>query len=260
MNSLLSALPAEPQVLLAATAVMLFAGLVKGAVGFGLPLLFTAGLSLVLPIQVVVALIAIPAMVTNLYQAQHTGMRDALACLLEFRLLVGVVLVVTWFCTHLVGILPEQTLMLILGAGAFSLTILQVAGWPRQISPRGRLPAEIAFGLVAGFFGGLSGLWGVVLVNYFLALRLGKDRFVTTTGITWMVCTIPYVIGHIQHGILTAPLAVWSVAGLVPTLGGMWIGRRIQKLLNPVIFRRLVIFVVLLATLNLIRRGLGIGG
>jgi len=255
MPPVLAALPVELHVLLFSVAVMVGAGVVKGAIGFALPLLFLTGLSLVLPIQTVVALIAIPALVTNLLQAQYTGLSAALRSLREFRLLYAVLFFTTLLSTQLVGILPAQTLILILGLGAFALTLLQVFGWPRRIPARARPLVELAYGLVAGFFGGLSGLWGSALLTYFLALRLEKEKFVTTTGVAWLVASVPYLLGHVQHGVLTAPLAAWSAAALLPTLGGVWIGRRIQTRLDPILFRRAVLFVLVLATLNLIRRG-----
>ncbi len=239
-----------------AVAVMVAAGIVKGTIGFALPLLFLVGLSFVLPVQTVVALIAIPAVITNVLQAQQTGIRAALDSLREFWLLNLVLFCTTLAATRLVVRLPEQQLILILGIGAFTLALLQTREWNLTI-PRGLRPwLEVPFGLTAGFFGGLSGLWGTALLPYFLALRLPKTKFVRTTGVAWLVASIPYVAGHIENGVLNLSSAPWSAAALVPTLAGMWIGRRIQDRLDPVVFRRLVLLVLLLATLNLIRRGI----
>ena len=239
-----------------AVAVMVAAGIVKGAIGFALPLLFLGGLSIVLPIQVVVAMIAIPAIATNVLQAQRTGLRAAWETLREFWLLNLILFVSTLVCTRLVVSLPERTLVLILGFGAFTLAVLQAFEWPREVPRRWRKFLEVPYGLVAGFFGGLSGLWGTALLTYFLALHMPKEKFVRTTGVAWLVATIPYVAGHLENGVLSRDLIPWSAAALIPTLGGMWIGRRIQDRLEPAAFRRLVLAVLLLATLNLIRRGL----
>ena len=247
---------AGPGVLVFAIAVMLAAGIVKGAIGFALPLLFLGGLSLVLPIQTVVALIAIPALASNGLQAFRTGLPALLATLREFWLLNSILFATTLVCTGLVVRLPEQRLVLILGLGAFLLALLQAFEWPRGIPRRWRQVLEVPYGLVAGFFGGLSGLWGTALLTYFLALRLPKEAFVRTIGVAWLVATVPYVAGHASSGVLSRELLPWSVAALAPTLCGLWIGRRIQDRLDSTGFRRLVLAVLLLATLNLVRRGL----
>lgn len=258
MPDLLSSLPFEISATAFAFAigVMFAAGIVKGTIGFALPLLFLGGLSVVLPIQAVVALIAIPALATNFLQAQRTGMRAAFETLREFWLLHIILFTTTFVCTRLVVSLPERALILILGIGAFTLALLQAFEWPRRIPRNWRKFLEVPYGLVAGFFGGLSGLWGTALLTYFLALRMPKEKFVRTTGVAWLVATIPYIAGHWESGVLSSELAPWSAAALIPTLGGMWIGRKFQDRLNPVAFRRVVLVVLLLATLNLIRRGI----
>jgi len=256
MIEFFSGVSVEWYVLLVAVAVTLFAGVVKGAIGFALPLLFLTGLSLVLPIQTVVALIAIPALVTNLLQAQYSGLSVALRTLREFWILCATLFVVTLLSTRLVGVLPAQTLILVLGVGALALTLLQIVGRPRRIPRRVRPYVELAYGGAGGFFGGLAGLWGATILTYFLALRLDKEKFVTVTGVAWLAGSVPYVAGHAQQGVLTAPLAAWSAAALIPTLGGMWIGRRVQNRVNQVLFRRAVLFVMVISTLNLIRRGI----
>ena len=236
--------------------VMTASGIVKGAIGFALPLLFLGGLSVVMPVKDVVALIAFPAIVTSFLQAQRNGARAFFESLREFWLLHIILFVSTFYCTRLVVALPQKSLFLILGTGAFTLALLLTFKFPGKIPHGWRRILEVPYALVAGFFGGLSGFWGTVLLTYFLALRLPKEKFVRTTGVTWLVASIPYVAGHIENGVLSLKLAAWSALALIPTLAGMWIGRRIQDRLNPAVFRRLVLAVLLLATLNLIRRGI----
>ena len=140
MPYLLSSLPFEISATAFAFAigVMIAAGIVKGTIGFALPLLFLGGLSVVLPIQAVVALIAIPALATNFLQAQRNrnagGLRDASrnsgcstsSCLRQRS-----------SATRLVVSLPERALILILGIGAFTLALLQAFEWPREIPRNG---------------------------------------------------------------------------------------------------------------------------
>ena len=59
--------------ILLALAVFLIAGVVKGLVGMGLPTITIALTSLVLPLSDTIALIALPTIFTNLWQAAVGG-------------------------------------------------------------------------------------------------------------------------------------------------------------------------------------------
>ena len=50
----------------------------------------------------------------------------------------------------------------------------------------------------------------------------------------------------------TLPLSVWLV---VPAVIGIWLGFKVQDRINQELFRRLTLWVLFLAGLNLIRRG-----
>ncbi len=237
-------------------AVLLLAGIIKGVSGFALPLTILAGLSFVLPAQTVVATIAFPALVSNFLQAQRTGAKPAMETFREYWLLNLILVATVFACTRLVVTLDEQFFFLILGVGAFSLGVLQALGWPRRIPENLHLPLQVPFGLVAGFFGGLAGIWGAALLIYYLSLRLKKTEFVRAVGVSYFVASIPYVVGHLRNGVLNFETAQLSLLALIPTLIGLGIGQAIQDRLNQTVFRRVVLAILLLMTLNLVRRGI----
>ena len=246
----------DPGALLLATAVAVAAGFVKGVSGMALPLVLLTGLSLILPVPVVAAIIAIPALVANVLQARAAGGIAALATFREFWLLNTTLFLTTFASTQLLVALEERTLLLTLGTGAFCLAALQALGPQRELPKRWRKPLELPCALVGGFFGGLSGLWGTVLVIYFVALRLDKEAFIRATGVALLAGSIPYVAGHLQSGILNSTTLPLSAAATAPVLAGLWAGRKLRNHLNLVTFRRIVIAILLVAALNLIRRGI----
>ena len=245
-----------PWIPLAAFLVAGLAGFIKGVTGVGLPLIFVTGLSLILPIEVVVAMIAVPALVTNVMQASNAGRAAAWATFSEFWLITTILFCMTLLCTQLVVVLERRTLLLLLGIGVFLITSSQTLGpqlwWPE----RWRKPIEVLYGIVAGFFGGLSGLWGTALISYFMALRMDKESFVRTTGVAWLAGSIPYTIGHLQNGILNATTIPLSIAAVAPAVIGMWLGKKLRHRINLSTFRRITTIVILLSALNLIRRGI----
>ena len=156
----------DPGALLLATAVVVAAGFVKGVSGMALPFVLLTGLSLIPPVPVVAAIIAIPALVANVLQARAADGVAALATFREFWLLNTTLFLTTFASTQLLVALEERTLLLTLGTGAFCLAVLQALGPQRELPKRWRKPLEFPCALVGGFFGGLSGLWGTVLVLY----------------------------------------------------------------------------------------------
>lgn len=242
--------------ILFAAATVLLAGFIKGVSGFALPLTMVAGLTLILPAETVVAMIAFPALVTNFLQARRAGLAMALATLRQYWLL-NLILVLTVFAsTWLVVTLDERSLFLVVGSGGFVFSVLQVLGRPRHLPENWQFALQAPFGLVAGVLGGIAGIWGVALVNYFLALRISKPAFVQALGVTYFVACIPYIAGHVQTGVLNTATAPLSLLALIPALLGLRLGIALQDRLDPVRFRQIVLIILLLITLNLVRRGL----
>jgi uncharacterized membrane protein YfcA len=62
-------MPDDSLVLVATLAIFLFAGFIKGIVGLGLPVLAIGLLSLLMPPAQAVALLTVPSIVTNVWQA-----------------------------------------------------------------------------------------------------------------------------------------------------------------------------------------------
>ena len=56
--------------------------------------------------------------------------------------------------------------------------------------------------LVAGFFGGLSGIWGPPLVMYLLALRLPKVEMVRVQCLSFLLGSVVLFVAHLRSGVL----------------------------------------------------------
>ena len=67
-------------------AVAVLAGLIKGMVGFGMPMILISGLSSVLPPDVALGWLILPTLVTNGWQALRQGVRAAWESIRRFRL------------------------------------------------------------------------------------------------------------------------------------------------------------------------------
>lgn len=238
-----------------AVAITLAAGVVKGVVGFAMPMIMISGLASVLAPDLALALLILPTLATNLWQATRGGLREVWAAArIHWRYLV-IVCIGILAAAQLVRVLPDQLMFLILGVPVVSFACLQLAGWRVRMPPRGRRAFEFGIACLAGLFGGISGVWGPPTVIYLTALDVPKAQSVRVQGVVYGTGAVMLAAGHIRSGVLTWETAQASALMIVPALVGLAIGFRIQDQIDQAIFRRLTLVVLVLAGLNLIRRG-----
>ena len=110
--------------------------------------------------------------------------------------------------------------------------------------------------MVAGFLGGISGIWGPPTVMYLTALGTQKHEQMRAQGVIYGLGAVSLVGAHIGSGVLNAATWPLSAAMIVPALIGMFCGRQVMDRIDQVVFRRATLFVLLVAGLNLMRRAL----
>ena len=236
----------------AAVGVTLLAGFVKGAVGFAMPMIMISALGSFLTPDMALAALIGPTLMANLWQALRKGIGSALQSALRFRrfLLVGLVFLIG--SAQLFRILPVQVLFLLIGTPVVLFSITQLMGWRPRFS--GGL-AEVILAAIAGFSGGLSGVWGPPTVAYLTAMDTPKTEHVRVQGVIYACGAVALLMAHIQSGVVRAETVPMTLAMLVPAAVGMWIGVRLHDRMDQERFRTATLGVLVLVGLNLIRRG-----
>ena len=243
----------SPMFFMAAFVVTLFAGFVKGAVGFAMPMIMISGLGSFLPPETALAALILPTVVANLWQALRQGLWRAVQSMqLVWRfLLVGLVFLAG--SAQLFTVLPTQVLFLLIGAPITLFSAAQLLGWrPRFV---GRA-AEFILAAIAGFSGGLSGVWGPPTVAYLTAMDTPKAEHVRVQGVIYGLGAVALLLAHIQSGVVSRETVPLSLAMLVPSMVGMWVGLKLHDLMPQERFRMMTLAVLVVAGLNLIWRGL----
>jgi hypothetical protein len=234
------------------TAVFLFAGTIKGAIGIGLPTISISIMAQFLDPRLAISLVLIPVIVSNFWQFSKAEKRGQLvanywifaACLCFFLLVVSAFALKT----------STDTLLLILGIAVVIFTVVTLMGQPPTI-PKGydRL-AQIVGGTAGGILGGLTAIWSPPMLIYFLARRIPRDEFIGATGFLLFLGGIPLAFNYWRGGILEGQLMLLSIAMIAPTLLGFTLGAVIRKRLDAEKFQKIVLIFFLLMGLNLIRR------
>jgi uncharacterized membrane protein YfcA len=244
--------------LFGAAAVLFVGGLVKGAIGFALPLIALSGMGAFLPVPTAVALMIVSALIANVWQALNFGWGAALGNFRDYRLLNLTALPMILLGSQILPGLGERPVFLTIGVVVAIFATLQLVGW-RPPDPRGTAwerPLEVGVGVAAGFLGGIGGTWGPPITFYLLARRTPPADAVLTMGVSFLLGSIVLSGGLLLSGILNERTWPLSVLGIVPVMLGMWVGLRLSTRLNPVTFRRATLAMLVLMGLNLLRRGL----
>ena len=240
----------------AAFGVTLMAGFVKGAIGFAMPLVMISGLSLFLDPLVAVAGIVLPIVMSNILQVMRFSWSQAGEVLREFWRYILIICVMILISAQFVTMIPTQTFYLVLGVPVVILSLIQLIGVRVRIAPAWRRASEWIVGFVSGTIGGLTGTWGPPTVLYLIALDTPKAKQMLVQGVVYGLGSVTLLVGHLQSGVLNAVTAPWSAALLIPALLGMQLGFLMSDRMNPVMFRRATLFVLMIAGANLVRRGL----
>lgn len=256
MLSVLPVLSAvSPGELALAVVVAGLAGTVKGLVGFAMPMILLSGLGMFLSPELALAGLILPTLASNGIQALRHGPRAALASVRRFGVFLGVGLVFLLASAQLVPVLPVSTMLLIIGIPVAGFAIMQLFGvyWVLA-GPSRRI--EAALGAFTGFIGGLSGIWGPPTVLYLTALNTPKSEHLRVQGVIYGLGAVALLAAHVGSGVMRAETAPFSLALVAPALLGMWLGGRMHERINQDGFRRATLIVLLIAGLNLVRRGL----
>ena len=242
-------------ILLAAAAITFFAGFVKGATGFAMPMIMISGLGSILPAETALAILILPTLVSNMFQSFRQGWRAALAVVRRFWLYIGVMIAVLVVSAVMVTRVPQTVMFFAIGVPIMLFAVVQLAGAQFRLAPQTRIRDEVMFGTVSGLVGGVSGVWGPPLVAYLVAIDVEKREAVRTLGVIFAVGAVALAGAHLRSGVLNAETIPLSAAALVPALGGLALGTRLHDRMPQATFRRVMLGVLAVAGLNLVRRG-----
>lgn len=243
-----------PELLALILAVYLAAGFVKGAMGFGLPVVAVTLLPFLVPVETALALNALVILSTNVQQIFQAGATRA-GLMAAWPMMLGMAMMVPVGARFTVGI-PTPALMIILGsfvllfvASSFLNPALRVPrGWERRIG--------FGMGLVSGFVGALTSSPGPIFVMYVVSLHLARPVFMAGLGFIMTLFGIVVTGSYIWVGVVRWEHVPTGLLATVPAILGMWLGNVVGRRLGVEAFRRIVLILLGFLAVLMIRRAL----
>ena len=225
-------------------AVFLLAGTVKGLVGLGLPTIVIALTTLFLPLTEAMAMIALPTIFTNVWQAAVGGNFWRIVRR-QWPLIVP--LAATLYLTMwLVGQRGPNWAFLVLAGVLIVYSGLGLLRIRLHIHADLEKPLAPVIGVVSGFVAGVVGVPIIPLMPYLQGLDVRASELVQTLGVVLCATSFALALSLLSFGLLDGPRAVVSAAAVLPALAGMWVGQRIRLRLSVEQFRLAVFWALLL--------------
>lgn len=242
--------------LFAAIGVTFVAGAIKGALGFAMPMILISGLSSFMSVELALAGLMLPTLVTNLSQAFRQGWKAAWGTVRTYWRMLSVMVLLLAISAQLLVALSDRVLLVLLGGPIVAFALIQLAGVPLRLPVQRRRRAEWISGAIAGIYGGISGIWGPPVMIYLISVDTGKYDMVRVLGVVFLVGAVALIGGHLVSGVATAQSLGFSALLVVPGMLGLWLGYFVQDRLDPVQFRRWTLIMLVLTGLNLLRQAL----
>ncbi len=245
----------EPTIIAWLSLSIFIGGLAKGLSGVALPITTLAVALNFVDARTGLALLAVPILMTNIWQAFGTG--DIFGPLKRFWFMAIVFVLALYVGSLLVSILDEAVLFAMMGVSALIFAVSQLfkPNTPALSSNAERILGPIA-GVLGGVMGGLTSVWGPPIIMFLFSLKLDKDTWVRSVTGLYLIGAIPLVFFYVQNGVLDGDMLWLSFAACVPVMVGILIGERARKHINEEAFRKFLLIVLLIVGVNMLRRAI----
>ncbi len=243
-------MPPLPAVAFALAAVFL-AGMTSGLTGFGLALVATPLLILVLPPKVVVPLLALHGTLNNaliLYESRKwVDLRRIWPLMLAgiAGVPLGAYLLVVW---------DVNTLKAFIGTAVALAALAFLLGFRRQFR-RERL-AALPIGLVSGLLNGSVGMAGPPVILFFANQGVEKRAFRGNLAAYFVALSVVTVPAYAVGGLVTGQVLAYAALLLPVQALGLFAGTRLVNRVDEALFRRVALAVVGVAGLLALATGL----
>ena len=238
-------------------AVFLFCGTVKGIVGFGLPVLAIAMLSLTFDARIGMVLVLMPAITTNIWQSfVGNGLREIIRRIWPFLLTA---MIAIWFASGFLkvvdGALLARLLARLLGLLLVIYALSTLAGVTLELGGSREKWAGPLVGVLNGVFTGLTGSLSVPGVLFLNSIGLPRALLRQAMGLLFLVSSTTLMIALYFRGALSIEANLVSALSVVPALAGMLLGEWLGKYLPEDLFRRIFLIGLTMLGATLILNG-----
>jgi uncharacterized membrane protein YfcA len=232
---------------------LVIAGLAKGVIGVGMPVVAFPLLSMLVDVPTSVMLLSMPLVLSNIPQALEGG-------------LVGQTL---WSLTPvLVGMIPGVWIGVVVllyvdpavanvAAGAVVILVAALNLFAPKLRVQQRMigPVGLGAGFCGGLLGGIAAMAGPLVFIFLLAKGLSGRAFTKEASMFLVVSSILLAAALLSSRQFDWRDVVISTLATAPVVLGMLVGQKLRDAIPADAFRKLVVLAVLLSGAQLVWKG-----
>lgn len=226
---------ASTTLLASIAAIFLLAGFVKGMIGMGLPTVAVGLLGLMMTPSQAAAILIVPSLVTNIWQALAGGHFRAVVIRL-WPMLVGIC-IGTWAGYLWMPSANSGEATVWLGVALAVYAVFGLCNLHPKTPRRHEGWVGVLAGIATGAISASTAVFAIPGVPYTQSLGFDRDKMVQALGLFFTVATVALAVALSHAGEMNRAVAVPAIAALAAALIGMVAGQKIRGLASPKTFR-----------------------
>jgi uncharacterized membrane protein YfcA len=238
----------DPTIVVIIIFAILAGGLIKGTLGFGMPMVALPIIAFVIPATTAMIILCAPILLTNFLQIKFKQGVSSYRFLPMFvSLVIGLIV-----GARLILEINLNTITQIIAVSIIFAALINCFGFKIQNPNKNRekiMTSIIGFG--SGILGGLSTFYGPPMLAYLVASDLPKEKFVRTVSAMYFIGSFPLYGSLIYYGFATKEDIIMSIFLILPAFISQQIGTRIRDKINQKQFRICILATLIILGISL---------
>lgn len=238
----------DPSIVLVIILAVLAGGLVKGTLGFGMPMVALPIIAFIIPPTTAMILLCAPIFLTNFLQIKFKeGVSSYRFLPMFISLVVGLII-----GARLILEIDINTITQIIAVSIIFAALVNCFGFKiNNIKQNYEKIITTIIGFGSGILGGLSTFYGPPMLAYLVAVDLPKEKFVRTVSTMYFIGSFPLYGSLIYYGFATKEDLIFSLILIIPAFISQQIGTKIRDKINHKQFRNLVLSTLIILGISL---------
>mgnify|MGYP000293454772 FL=1 len=239
----------DPFIILVIILAVLSGGLVKGTLGFGMPMVALPIIAFVLPATTAMILLCAPIILTNFLQIKfNQGVSSYRFLPMFLSMILGLIIGARLILEININTITQIIALSIIFAALVNCFGIKI----NNINTKSEKTITIILGFGSGILGGLSTFYGPPMLAYLVAADLPKEKFVRTVSTMYFIGSFPLYGSLIYYGFATTQDLIVSLGLLIPAFISQQIGTKIRDKINQKQFRICILATLIILGVSLL--------
>ena len=239
----------DPTIIIIIILAVLAGGLVKGTLGFGMPMVALPIIAFIIPPTTAMILLCAPIFLTNFLQIKfRQGVSSYRFLPMFLSLIIGLII-----GARLILEIDVNTITQIIAVSIIFAALVNCFGIKiKNINKNHENTITSLIGFGSGILGGLSTFYGPPMLAYLVAVDLPKEKFVRTVSTMYFIGSFPLYGSLIYYGFATKVDLILSLILIIPAFIAQQIGTKIRDKFNQKQFRICILITLIILGFSLL--------